>query len=62
MYFLFQKEICKFLLQTTGDGGSLTPENAYYITTTWKSLKVCQALPVAAIAKVLNMKESEFFN
>ncbi|XP_043477355.1 dolichyl-diphosphooligosaccharide--protein glycosyltransferase subunit 2 [Leptopilina heterotoma] len=46
-------EICKFLLQSTGDGSSLTPENAYYITSTWKTLKVCQALPVAAITKAL---------
>lgn len=46
-------EICKFLLQSAGDGSSLTPETAYYITSTWKTLKVCQPLPVAAITKAL---------
>ncbi|XP_033219779.1 dolichyl-diphosphooligosaccharide--protein glycosyltransferase subunit 2 [Belonocnema kinseyi] len=46
-------EICKFLLQSVGDGSSLTPDTAYEIITTWKTLKTCQALPVASITKSL---------
>lgn len=46
-------EVCKFLLQSAGEGSTLTPETAFYITTAWKTLKVCQALPVASITKAL---------
>ena len=51
--FYLLKEICKYLIQSAGDGSSLTPETAHQIITTWKALKICQALPVGPIVKVL---------
>lgn len=56
--FIFQ-EICKYVVSSAGDGSSISPENAYYITTTWQALGSCNALPKNNLIKVSVQKQEK---